>query len=422
MDRPATRLRLGRLTVSVSERVTPTERLRRYAELAVRVGANVQPGQDVVVTCFVEHADVAREVARESYRAGAQHVVVLYNDLHLRKAAVELGPESEIGWSAPYLLDWIKRWSTEHPALIALTGNPTPTLMSDLDPTLVGRSDPPEIRAAFLEQIHERSVNWTIVAAPNIGWATEVFGEPDMERLWDAVSVSTRLDEPDPVGAWRAHNEMLQVRADALNEHGFDAIRYRGPGTELTVGLIPGSRWRCATFATAAGIPHVPNLPTEEVFTSPDWRRAEGHVRSTYPLVAAGTKVTGLEFRLEGGKIVDVEAESGADIIRVQLETDDQAPYLGELALVDGTSPVKRTGLVFSDTLFDENATCHIAFGAGFPEALGRDVPADELLDAGVNMSAIHTDFMVGSEDVDVDGLDAGGAATAIIRANAWQL
>ena len=422
MDRTSAGLRLGRLTVSVSERVTPAERLRRYAELAVRVGANVQPGQDVVVTCLVEHVDVAREVAREAYKAGADHVIVLYNDLHLRRAAIELGPESEIGWSAPYLLDWIKRWSTENPALISLTGNPSPTLLSDLDPALVGRSDPREIRAAFLEHIQGAHINWTIVAAPNTGWATEVFGEPDMDRLWDAVAVSTRLDDPDPVAAWRAHTEMLQARADALNERAFDAIRYRGPGTDLIVGLIPGSKWRCATFETAGGISHVPNLPTEEVFTSPDWRRADGHVRSTYPLVASGTKVTGLEFRLEDGKIVEVDAENGAEVIRAQLETDEQAPYLGELALVDGSSPVKQTGLVFSDTLFDENATCHIAFGAGLPDTLGRAVPPDELLEAGLNVSAIHTDFMVGGEDVDVDGLDDDGAATSIIRGDAWQL
>jgi aminopeptidase len=422
VDRSSAGLRLGRLTVSVSERVTPAERLRRYAELAVRVGANVQPGQDVVVTCLVEHVDVAREVAREAYKAGADHVIVLYNDLHLRRAAIELGPESEIGWSAPYLLDWIKRWSTENPALISLTGNPSPTLLSDLDPALVGRSDPRDIRAAFLEHIQGAHINWTIVAAPNTGWATEVFGEADMDRLWDAVAVSTRLDDPDPVTAWRAHTEMLQARADALNERAFDAIRYRGPGTDLVVGLIPGSKWRCATFETAGGISHVPNLPTEEVFTSPDWRRADGNVRSTYPLVASGTKVTGLEFRLEDGKIVEVDAEKGAEVIRAQLETDEQAPYLGELALVDGSSPVKQTGLVFSDTLFDENATCHIAFGAGLPDTLDRAVPPDELLEAGLNVSAIHTDFMVGGEDVDVDGLDADGAATPIIRGDAWQL
>jgi aminopeptidase len=403
--------------------VTAGERLQRYAELAVRVGANVQSGQDVVVMGLVEHAEIAREIVREAYRAGARHVIVLYGDLHLRRAAIELGPESEIGWSAPYLLDWVKRWPDENPALISLAGNPDPGLLSDLDPSLVGRADPREIRAALLETITGRSVNWTIVAAPNAGWATQVFGEPDVESLWDAVGRATRLDADDVVAAWREHTEKLYARADALSTRGFDAISFRGPGTDLTVGLVPGTHWRCATIDTVFGVTHTPNIPTEEVFTSPDWRRAEGTVRSTYPLVTSGTKVTGLEVRFEGGKIVDVSAESGADVIRAQLATDEQAPYLGEVALVDGASPVKQAGLVFSDTLFDENATCHIAFGSGLPDTLGRSVSSPaELLEAGINVSQIHTDFMIGGAEVDVDGLDADGSATPIIRGDAWQL
>jgi len=396
--------------------------LTRYAELVVRVGANVQGGQDVAVMCLVEHAEIARAVVREAYRAGAQHVIVLYSDLHVRRAAIELGPSAELGWSPPYLLDWVRHWPSENPAVISLTGNPDPELLSDLDPALVGRAEPRDMRSAMLESHRGRYVNWTIVAAPNAGWATQVFGEPDVDRLWDAVARATRLDEPDPVASWQAHMERLEARAAALTSRGFDAIRFRGPGTELTVGLVPGAAWRCATFETKSGIVHVPNLPTEEVFTSPDWRRAEGVVRSTYPLVAAGTKVTGLELRLQAGKIVEVGAESGAEIIRAQLATDDQAPYLGEIALVDGASPVKRTGLVFCDTLFDENATCHLAYGAGLPEVLGQTATRDEQLTQGINVSGIHTDFMIGGAEVDVDGVDAAGVTTPIIRQDVWQL
>ena len=404
--------------------MTTDERLHRYAELTVRVGANVQPEQDVVVMCLIEHAEIARAVAREAYRAGARHVVVLYSDLHLRRAAIELGPEEELGWSPPYLLDWMRRWPEERPALIGLTGNPDPYLLADLDPGLVGRADPREIRVLMGNAISSRRFNWSIVSAPNAGWATQVFGEPDVERLWDAVATATRLDEPDPVAAWHAHTERLKARADGLEAHGFDAVRFRGPGTDLTVGLLPSSRWICATFETETGIEHIPNLPTEEVFTTPDWRRTEGVVRSTLPLVAAGTRVSDLVVRFERGRIVDVKATAGADIIREQIAVDERAAYLGEIALVDGSSAVKRTGLVFCDTLFDENATCHIAYGRGIPITLGLEgeMTPEELLERGVNVSAIHTDFMIGGPEVDVDGLGADGGATPIIRDDVWQL
>jgi len=385
----------------------------------------VQEGQEVIVLGLVEHAEIARAVTREAYRAGARHVVVVYADLHLRKAAIELGPEAELGWSPPHMLELYKRAFDENPALISLTGNPDPELLADLEPALVGRSEPREIRETLLQLSAGRHMNWTIVSAPNEGWATQVFGEPDVERLWDAVAVATRLDEPDVVGAWRDHAAKLQARAEALNECRFDAIRFRGPGTDLTVGLIADARWDSATNETVTGIEHIPNLPTEEVFTSPDWRRTEGHVRSTAPLLAAGTRVDGLEIRFEGGKAVDVQAETGADIIRTQLALDEQAPYLAEVALVDGASAVKKTGLVFHDTLFDENATCHIAYGRGFPHALGEEgsnLSTDELLERGVNVATVHTDFMIGGPEVEVVGVDAAGSETPIIRDDAWQL
>ena len=265
--------------------------------------------------------------------------------------------------------------------------------------------------------------NWTIVAFPNEGWARTVFGEPDVERLWAALATAVRLDEPDPAAAWRDHIENLAARAAALNERRFDHLRYRGPGTDLIIGLHPESEWQTA-LDTSAGIDHIANMPTEEVFTTPDARRTEGTVRSTLPLQIDGTIVRDLEVRFEAGRTVEVRASSGADVMRTHVATDDGAGRLGEVALVDGHSRVGATGLVFYETLFDENASSHIAVGASILQAIAW---ADALAPAerharGVNHSAVHTDFMIGSNELEIDGVTDGGDAVPLLRQGDWQL
>jgi aminopeptidase len=388
----------------------------RYAELAVRVGANVQPGQLVDVIARVEHAPVARAVAREAYKAGASYVDVYYTDQHIRRALIQGAADELLSWTPPWLLKRAKQVGDERAAVVALTGDAEPNLLADLPGDRVGKARMLELAEESNRQVNEQLNNWTVIGVPNVGWAQQMFGEPDLERLWKAVEYTVRLNEDDPVAAWRAHVARIGKRAGSLNDLQVDEIHFKGPGTDLRVGLLPESRWQGCESLTAGGIPYVANMPTEEVFTTPDMRRAEGFVRSTRPLALYGRIVKGLEVRFEGGRIVDVKADEGADVVKGQIETDETAAYLGEIALVDGTSRIGQTGLTFFDTLFDENTTCHVAYGGAYAEAVEGGVIE------GVNVSNVHTDFMVGGPEVDVDAVTRSGTVVPLLRDDVWQL
>jgi aminopeptidase len=398
------------------------DRLRKYAQLAVNVGVNLQPGQVLAVNAFVEHAPFAREIARAAYEAGASFVDVQYSDQHVRRAHIANAAEDQLGYSPPWAVERYDELGRIGGALLAISGNPEPELFSDLDGARVGKARMKEVAEASL-RLSDGVCNWSIVAYPNEGWARTVFDEPDVERLWDAVAHAVRLDTEDPIAAWRAHLGRLQARAAALNERRFDHLRYRGPGTDLLIGLHAESTWQAA-LDHSNGIDHVANMPTEEVFTTPDSRRVEGVVRSTLPLQIQGNIVRELEIRFEGGRVVEIKAGTGEDVMRTHVSTDDGAARLGEVALVDGHSAVGETGLVFYDTLYDENASSHIALGAPILQAVewAGELSPDERVERGVNHSSIHTDFMIGSNELEVDGVTTSGETVPILRAGDWLL
>lgn len=404
--------------------MTSEERLDRYARLAVEVGVNLQPGQDMLIEGAVEHAPLVRQLARAAYAAGARYVDAVYDDAHVVRAQVELGPDDGLGWTPPWRVQRLEEAARRQGCRVVVAGDPEPDLMAGLDGGRVARAQPLDLRRASLRTVNERLLAWTIIGCATEGWARAVYGTPDVERLWRALERVVRLDEPDPIAAWRRHLARLGERARALDQRRFDAIRFRGPGTDLVLGLLPGSRWGAAESRTAWGQVHVPNLPTEEVFTTPDLRRAEGTVRSTRPLRLAGVEIRDLTLCAAGGRVTEVHAATGEDMIRQTIATDEGASRFGEVALVDGTSRVGQLGLTFGNTLLDENATCHLALGQGLAYAVegAPAADADGLRELGVNVSRVHVDFMVGGPHVEVDGLTREGTVVPLLRADEWQL
>jgi aminopeptidase len=397
---------------------------RKLAELVVRVGVNLAEGQDLVVLAYdVEHAALAREVAGTAYRAGARYVSVIYWDQCVKLARLEHAPADSLPCTPAWWDRHIEEAIEKRSAYIILWGDPRVDLLAGIDPARAGQDTMP-LTGPLFAMVGGGEVNWSMIPAPSSGAAQRILGTPDVDALWAALAPILRLDADDPAEAWRVHMEGLGARAAALQAQGFTAVRFHGGGSDLTVGLMDGASWLAPAFETNWGRQMVVNMPTEEVFTTPDRHRVDGVVLTTRTFqLSGGTNVVGLRVRFEDGRAVEVDAESGADAVRAVLAKDEGALRLGEVALVDGSSPVGRSGLVFNDTLLDENATCHIAFGNAYPITV-PDLPDDsnERTARGFNLSAIHQDVMIGGSAVAVDGIDGAGKVTPIIADDVWVL
>jgi aminopeptidase len=394
--------------------------LARFADLVVGFGANVQQDQIVAVGCEPGKEYLVRALAASAYRHGARFVDVGWFDPHVKRARIEHAREETLEFVPSWLGERVVALGDQRAARVALSGPSAPGLMADLDPVRLGKDRLPAVKEG-IKVVNDRTTNWTICPCPTPVWAELVF--PDLapaealERLERELLHVLRLDEEDPIAAWRARADVLVTSAERLTERQFDALHYEGPGTDLTIGLLPSSSWRAARFQTVDGIEHMPNLPTEEVFTTPDPERTEGTVTSTKPLVLHdGTVVRDLVVRFEGGRIVELSASEGGETLETITRTDDGAARLGEVALVDREGRIGELGTIFYDTLLDENAASHIALGQGFPFVLDDDDRERS------NESQIHIDFMIGSDALAVTGITGSGERVPVLLDGRWQL
>lgn len=407
---------------------THEQLLDRLGEVAVRVGLNIQPGQQLVITAPLDAVSLVRRVTEHAYRAGASLVTTLYADDEATLARYIHAPDDAFDTAPVWMAEGLARAFREGAARMAITGA-NPTLLAGQDPERIARANRANSAAnrPAMELITQFAVNWNIIACATPAWAAQVFPdlspEDALAALWKGIFASSRVDREDPVAEWKAHNARLHARAEYMNTTRFDALHFSGPGTDLTVGLADGHLWSGGAEEAGNGVICNPNIPTEEIFTTPHCARVDGHVCSTKPLFHQGTLIDNIAVRFEAGRIVEASASKGEDVLKRILDTDEGARRIGEVALVPHSSPISASKILYCNTLFDENASSHIALGQAYTKCMidPEGQTTEELIARGANDSLIHIDWMIGSDKIDVDGLK-DGKHTPLMRAGEWVL
>jgi aminopeptidase len=407
--------------------LTFDQKLDRLAEIAVEVGLGLRAGQELIMSAPIEALPLSRKITEHAYKSGALLVTTLYSDDPSVLARYEYGSNESFDYAPTWLHDGIATGFRSGAARLAIAGA-NPALLARQDPAKVARANVAASKAGkpAMELITRHEINWTIVACATPEWAKLVFpGESEniaVAKLWDAIFVASRVAVDDPVREWREHGARLKKRMEMLNAKRFHALHFRGTGTDLTVGLAEEHLWAGGGTTAGNGIYCQPNIPTEECFTTPHKDRVNGTVRASKPLSHQGTLIENIAVRFENGRIVEASATSGEDVLNRLISTDDGARRLGEVALVPHSSPIAQSGVLFWNTLFDENAASHIALGQAYSTCIidGEKMDAEQLAALGANASLIHVDWMIGSGEMDVDGLAADGTTEPLMRKGEW--
>ncbi|MEO2078101.1 MAG: aminopeptidase [Bacillus sp. (in: firmicutes)] len=401
--------------------------LEKYAELAVKVGVNIQKGQTLVVNATLDAAEFIRLVVKKAYETGAHNVIVNWNDDTVTRTKYDLAPDEAFQeypvWRAKEMDDLAEKGA----AFMSVVSQ-SPDLLSGVDPERISNFNKAAGKALanYRKAAQSDKVSWTVIAAPSPAWAAKVFPDEPVEnqvnKLWDAIFKATRVDVENPVEAWKKHDETLHEKVTYLNEKRYQKLHYTAPGTDLTVELPEKHIWVGAGSINEKGFEFMANMPTEEVFTVPLKTGVNGTVASTKPLSYAGNIIDRFSITFENGRIVRYKAEEGEEILKRLVETDEGSHYLGEIALVPYNSPISQSNVLFFNTLFDENASNHLAIGSAYAFCIegGKKMSSEELAENGLNESLTHVDFMIGSPEMDIDGITADGKTEPIFRAGNW--